>query len=55
MIEDKGKRSYGLVKHKGLGIGSSSSKPSVIHSVDLLQAILHVKRGLIVDSRRRET
>ena len=52
MIEDKGKRFCGSMKHKGLGIGSSSSKPFVIHFVDLLQMIPHVKRGQITDSRR---
>ena len=45
MIEDKAKRSYSSVKRKGLDIGSGSSKPSGIDSVDLLQEIPNVKRG----------
>ena len=52
MIEDKGKRSSGLVKRKGLGTVSSSSKYYVTHYVDLLQMIPHVKRGQITNSRR---
>ena len=51
-IEDIGKRS---VKGKGPDIGSGSSKPSVIDSANLLQAIPNEKRGWIKDSRRRET
>ena len=51
-IEDKGKSS---VKGKGPDTGPASSKPSVIDSADLLQAIPNVKRVRIKESRRRET